>query len=102
MAQVMFDQFIAAGRAKWGQKSGLVMLLPHALKGKDQSIQVLVWNVSSISCGKQLDSCKSSSSAATISIFLRRQAKMLEKMNPSTCSYESEKYVTESSDGFCT
>ena len=27
-AQVIFDQFIAAGRAKWGQRSGLVMLLP--------------------------------------------------------------------------
>ncbi|MDL4840403.1 2-oxoglutarate dehydrogenase E1 component [Aquibacillus rhizosphaerae] len=32
--QVIFDQFIAASRAKWGEKSNMVILLPHGHEGQ--------------------------------------------------------------------
>ncbi len=33
-AEVILDQFLAAGRAKWGQQSRLVLLLPHGYEGQ--------------------------------------------------------------------
>ncbi len=33
-AEVILDQFLAAGRTKWGQESRLVLLLPHGYEGQ--------------------------------------------------------------------
>ena len=32
--QVMIDVMVAAGEERWGQQSGLVMLLPHGYDGQ--------------------------------------------------------------------
>ncbi|WP_414053715.1 2-oxoglutarate dehydrogenase E1 component [Macrococcus equi] len=34
MAQMIFDNFISSANAKWGERSGLTLLLPHAYEGQ--------------------------------------------------------------------
>ncbi|MEV9639425.1 2-oxoglutarate dehydrogenase E1 component [Mammaliicoccus sciuri] len=77
MAQVMFDQFVSSSFSKWGQQSGLVLLLPHAFEGQgpehssariERYLQLCAennWTVANIS------------SAANYFHVLRRQSKIL-------------------------
>ncbi len=78
MAQVMFDNFISSARSKWGQKSGLVMLITTWLsKVKVQSTLQAVWNVSYNYQLKTTGFVANCSNAANYYHLLRRQARML-------------------------
>ncbi len=84
MAQVMFDQFISASRSKWGQKSGLVMLLPHAYEGQGPEHSSARLERFLQMAGENNWTVANLSSAANYFHILRRQAKMLgdETMRP--------------------
>lgn len=77
MAQMMFDQFISAARAKWGQKSGLVMLLPHAYEGQGPEHSSARLERFLQNAGENNWTVANLSSAANYFHILRRQAKML-------------------------
>ncbi len=78
MAQVMFDNFISAARSKWGQKTGLVILLPTGMEGQGpehSSARIERYLQSSAENNWIVANC---SNAGNYFHLLRRQAKMLE------------------------
>lgn len=77
MAQMMFDQFISASRSKWGQKSGLVMLLPHGYEGQGPEHSSARLERYLQMAGENNWTVANLSSAANYFHILRRQAKML-------------------------
>ncbi|MFC4411281.1 2-oxoglutarate dehydrogenase E1 component [Chungangia koreensis] len=77
MAQVMFDQFVSSSRSKWGQKSGLVMLLPHGFEGQGPEHSSARLERYLQLAGENNWTVANLSSAANYYHILRRQATML-------------------------
>lgn len=76
VAQVMLDQFISSGRAKWGEKSNMVMLLPHGYEGQGPEHSSAKLERFLQMAGENNLIVANVTSAAQFFHLLRRQAKM--------------------------
>ncbi|MCG8936240.1 2-oxoglutarate dehydrogenase E1 component [Staphylococcus epidermidis] len=82
MSQMMFDNFLSSSRAKWGERSGLTLFLPHAFEGQgpehssarlERFLQLAAENNSTV---------VNLSSASNYFHLLRAQAASLDTLGP--------------------
>ena len=78
-AQVILDQFVTSGRAKWGLQPSLVFLLPHGYEGQGpehSSARLERFLQAAADINMRLVNC---TTAAQYFHLLRRQAALLEQ-----------------------